>query len=159
MSATTAEASPHLAIAIPSRLYFHPPTPARPLEGLRVGVKDNIDIPGVKTFGSSSAYGQLYDVSAQSAPVVERLVHLGAVIVGKTSMSQFADAEDPPVDFVEFHAPQNPRGDGNRSPGGSSFEAGAAAGAYDWLDFDEEFGVYSHCSCSSFSSSTQNETN
>jgi hypothetical protein len=50
-------------------------------------------------------------------------------------MSQFADAEDPTGDFVDFHAPWNPRGDGLRSPGGSSYGSGAAAGAYDWLDF------------------------
>lgn len=50
-------------------------------------------------------------------------------------MSQFADAEDPTGDFIDFHAPFNPRGDGYRSPGGSSFGAGAAAGAYGWLDF------------------------
>jgi Asp-tRNA(Asn)/Glu-tRNA(Gln) amidotransferase A subunit family amidase len=63
------------------------------------------------------------------------LIDLGAVIVGKTGMSQFADAEDPTGDCVDFHAPWNPRGDGIRSPGGSSFGAGAATGAYDWIDF------------------------
>lgn len=134
MNATTAEASPNLAIAVPSRLYYSS-TSERPLEGLRVAVKDNIDIAGIKTFASSRSYGELYGSSAQSAPVIQQLVQLGAVVVGKTSMSQFADAEDPTGDFVEFHSPQNPRGDGNRNPGGSSFGSGAAAGAYDWIDF------------------------
>jgi Asp-tRNA(Asn)/Glu-tRNA(Gln) amidotransferase A subunit family amidase len=102
---------------------------------LRVAIKDNIDIAGVKTFASSRAYGELYGIASTSARAVQKLLDLGAVIVGKTGMSQFADAEDPTGDFIDFHAPWNSRGDGLRSPGGSSFGAGAATGAYDWLDF------------------------
>ncbi|KAF4446817.1 amidase signature enzyme [Fusarium austroafricanum] len=41
----------------------------------------------------------------------------------------------PTGDFVNFHAPWNPRGDGVRSPGGSRYGSGDAAGAYDWIDF------------------------
>jgi Asp-tRNA(Asn)/Glu-tRNA(Gln) amidotransferase A subunit family amidase len=134
MNASTAEASPNLAVALPSRLYY-PPKSGKPLNGLRVAIKDNIDIAGVKTFASSRAYGELYGIASTSARAVQKLLDLGAVIVGKTGMSQFADAEDPTGDFIDFHAPWNPRGDGLRSPGGSSFGAGAATGAYDWLDF------------------------
>jgi Asp-tRNA(Asn)/Glu-tRNA(Gln) amidotransferase A subunit family amidase len=134
LNASTAEASPNLAVAVPSRLYY-PPKPDKPLNGLRVAIKDNIDIAGVKTFASSRAYGELYGIASTSAPAIQKLIDLGAVIVGKTGMSQFADAEDPTGDLIDFHAPWNPRGDGLRSPGGSSFGAGAATGAYDWLDF------------------------
>ncbi|KAJ3496711.1 hypothetical protein NLG97_g2457 [Lecanicillium saksenae] len=132
--ATTIDGSPNRAVAVPSRLYYTP-TPEKPLNGLRVAIKDNIDVAGVKTFASCLSYGDFYGSKAKSAPAVQKLLDLGAIIVGKTGMSQFADAEDPTGDFVDFHAPRNPRGDGNRSPGGSSFGAGAAAGAYDWIDF------------------------
>ncbi|KAF4957903.1 hypothetical protein FGADI_2732 [Fusarium gaditjirri] len=134
LNATTADAYPNQAIAVPSRLYF-PPNPDKPLNGLRVGIKDNIDIAGAKTFASSLAYGEFHGIKSQNAPAIQRLLDLGAVIVSKTGMSQFADAEDPTRDFVDFHAPWNPRGDAIRSPGGSSYGSGAAAGAYDWIDF------------------------
>ncbi|KAK0738669.1 amidase signature domain-containing protein [Schizothecium vesticola] len=134
LNASTAEASPNMAIAVPSRLYYTV-TPEKPLSGLRVAIKDNIDIAGVKTFASSRSYGELYGTAGETAPAIQMLQDLGAIVVGKTGMSQFADAEDPTGDFVDFHSPRNPRGDGLRSPGGSSFGAGAASGAYDWLDF------------------------
>ncbi|KAJ4017872.1 hypothetical protein NW766_003943 [Fusarium irregulare] len=134
LNATSADAYPNHAIAVPSRLYFSR-TPEKPLNGLRVAIKDNIDVAGAKTFASSLAYGTFYGIKPESAPAIQKLIHLGAIIVGKTGMSQFADAEDPTGDFVDFHAPWNPRGDGLRSPGGSSYGSGAAAGAYDWIDF------------------------
>ncbi|KAK3366655.1 amidase signature domain-containing protein [Lasiosphaeria ovina] len=144
LNASTSEASPNLAIAVPSRLYY-PPRLDKPLHGLRVAITDNIDIAGVRTYASSWAYGELYGPAPASAPSVQKLFELGAVIVGTTGMSQFAGAEDPTGDFVEFHTPWNPRGDGIRSSGGSSYGSGAATGAYDWLDFaigtDSMFGL------------------
>uniref|UniRef100_A0A8H7TPR6 Amidase domain-containing protein n=1 Tax=Bionectria ochroleuca TaxID=29856 RepID=A0A8H7TPR6_BIOOC len=134
LNVSTTEAAPNLAIGIPSRLYF-PYTPDKPLNGLRVAIKDNINIEGSKTFGSCRAYGELYGICSETAPAIQKLIDLGAIVVGKTGLSQFADAEDATGDFVDFHAPWNPRGDGNRSPGGSSFGSGVAAGAYDWIDF------------------------
>lgn len=134
MNSSIPDASPNLAIAVPSRLYF-PPSAGKPLNGLRVAIKDNIDIAGVRTTGASMSYGELYGNALKSASAIQKLIDLGAVIVGKTGLSQFADAEDPTGDCVDFHAPWNPRGDGVRSTGGSSFGAGAAAGAYDWIDF------------------------
>lgn len=94
---------------MPSRLYY-PPKPDKPLNGLRVAIQDNIDIAVVKTCASSRAYGELYGMASTSAPAIQELLGLGTVIVGKTGMSQFADAEDPTGDFVDFHAPWNPRG-------------------------------------------------
>ncbi|KAH6973823.1 amidase signature domain-containing protein [Ilyonectria sp. MPI-CAGE-AT-0026] len=134
LNAATAEAAPNLTIAVPSRLYY-PSTPELPLNGLRVALKDNIDVAGAKTFASSKSYGQFYGIVHTSAPAAQRLLDLGAVIIGKTGMSQFADAEAPTGDFVDFHAPSNPRGDGNRTAGGSSYGSGAATAAYGWLDF------------------------
>lgn len=134
LNVSTTEAAPNLAIGIPSRLYF-PYTPDKPLNGLRVAIKDNINIEGSKTFGSCRAYGELYGICSETAPDIQKLIDLGAIVVGKTGLSLFADAEDTTGDFVDFHAPWNPRGDGNRSPGGSSSGSGVAAGAYDWIDF------------------------
>ncbi|KAK1828820.1 amidase signature enzyme [Podospora conica] len=134
LNVSTGEAYPNMAIAVPSRLYYTP-TQDKPLNGLRVAIKDNIDIARIKTYASSMDFGELFGKASKSAPVVQKLQELGAIVVGKTGMSQFADAEDPTGDFVDFHSPRNPRGDGLRSPGGSSFGAGASSGAYDWLDF------------------------
>ena len=119
---------------MPSRLYY-PPRADKPLNGLRVAVKDNIDVAGSRTYASCRAFGEFHGVRSRSSPVVQRLIDLGAVVVAKTIMSQFADAEAPTGDFVDFHSPINPRGDGNRVAGGSSYGAGASTGAYDWLDF------------------------
>lgn len=118
---------------MPSRLYFQP-REDKPLNGLRVAIKDNIDVHGVKTSGMSRSYFRLYPPASKSAHAVQHLVDLGAIIVGKTGLSQFADAEDPTGDYVDYHCPFNPRGDGYRSPGGSSSGAGAAAAGYGWLD-------------------------
>ena len=87
------------------------------------------------TMASCQAYGEFYGVKSRTAPAIQLLLDLGVVVVGKTIMSQFADAEAPTGDFVDFHAPINPRGDGNRMAGGSSFGSGAAVGGYNWLDF------------------------
>lgn len=133
LNVTCAAAGSNLAIAVPSRLYFKV-TKEKPLNGLRVSIKDNIDVQGVKTSGMCRSYFHLYPPAAKSAYAVQQLVDLGAVIVGKTGLNQFADAEDPTGDYVDYHCPFNPRGDGYRSPGGSSSGAGAATAAYDWLD-------------------------
>ena len=58
-----------------------------PLAGLRLGVKDNIDVAGLPTTAGCPAYA--YDPDT-SAPVVTRLVEQGAVVVGKTALDQFA---------------------------------------------------------------------
>lgn len=128
----------HLAVAVPSRLYYPPPPPnsvETPLNGLRVVVKDNIDLRGVGTSGSSRSYFNTYHATETSAPAIQKLIDLGAIVVGKTGLSQFADAEDPTGDYIDYHCAFNPRGDGYRSPGGSSSGSGAAVAAYEWLDF------------------------
>lgn len=134
LDAASPAAGSALSIAIPSRLHFVT-SAEKPLNGFRVALKDNIDLKGVKTSGASRSYYELYSPAKKSAPFVQKLIDLGAIIVGKTAMSQFADAEDPTGDYVDYHCPFNARGDGYRSPGGSSSGSGAAAGAYNWLDF------------------------
>lgn len=133
LPAATPEAEGALTIAIPSRLHF-PPTTERPFNGLRICLKDNINLKGVKTTGASRSFGQAYPPVEASAPVVQWLIELGAVIVGKTVLSQFASTGAPTGDYPEFLCGFNARGDRYRTPGGSSSGSGAAIGSYPWLD-------------------------
>ncbi|KAK4671659.1 hypothetical protein QC764_0097500 [Podospora pseudoanserina] len=123
-----------LTIAVPSRLYFKR-TKEKPYAGLRLAIKDNIDLKGLKTGASSRAYTSLYPPRKHSAEIVQRLLELGFVIVGKAKTTQFADSEWPTSDWVDYHAPFNPRGDGYLTTSGSSAGSAAAVASYPWLDF------------------------
>lgn len=61
------------------------PLPA--LFGLPFGVKDNIDVAGLPTTAGCPEFA--YPAVA-SAPLVERLLAAGAVLIGKTNLDQFA---------------------------------------------------------------------
>ncbi|KAL1582067.1 hypothetical protein WHR41_09133 [Cladosporium halotolerans] len=121
------------SIAVPSRLYSSV-TAEKPLAGLRFGVKDIFHVKGVATSGGNRAY--FYHSGAQNAtgPAVQRLIDLGAVLVGKMGTVQFANGDRPTADWVDLHAPFNPRGDGYQNPSGSSTGPGVGIGAYEWLD-------------------------
>src|SRR5215475_6235332 len=58
-----------------------------PLYGLPFAVKDNVDVAGMPT--TAACPGASYE-PARSASVVERLLHAGALLVGKTNLDQFA---------------------------------------------------------------------
>jgi len=122
-----------LSIGVPSRLYFTKTT-AKPLAGVRLGVKDIYDVKGVKTGNGNRAYYDLYAEKTATAPAVQRLIDAGAVIVGKMKTSQFANGESPTSDWVDYHCPFNARGDGYQDPSSSSSGAGAAVGSYEWFD-------------------------
>ena len=123
-----------LSIAVPSRLYYPPPTEDMPLSGKRFGVKDLYDLKGVRTSGGSRAYRDLVDPASDSAPALQKLIDMGAVVIGKTKTTQFALGERPTADYVDQLAPFNPRGDGYQHPQGSSAGTGAGLASYDWLD-------------------------
>lgn len=123
-----------LTVAVPSRLYFQP-TDAKPYAGLRLAVKDIMDLKGLKTGASSRAYTSLYPPKSANSETIQRMVDLGFVIVGKLKTSQFADSEWPTCDWVDYHAPFNPRGDGYLTTSGSSAGSAAAIASYDWLDY------------------------
>ncbi|KAF1810167.1 amidase signature enzyme [Eremomyces bilateralis CBS 781.70] len=124
-----------VGIPVPSRLYTkNQQSKDQPLKGLRVTVKDIIDIKGVKTSQGNRAWFKLYDAKDASAPGLQKLIDLGADIIGKTKTAQFANSDRPTADWVDYHDAFNPRGDGYQDPGVSSAGAGASTGAYDWVD-------------------------
>ncbi|KAI2622389.1 amidase signature enzyme [Hypoxylon sp. NC1633] len=121
------------SIAVPSRLYYTA-SDDQPLAGLRFGVKDIYHVKGVGTSGGNRAYYYLYGARNNTCPSIQRLIDLGAVLVGKMGTVQFANGDKPTADWVDFHAPFNPRGDGYQLPSGSSTGSGAGIASYDWLD-------------------------
>ena len=63
-------------------------TPAElPLYGIPFAIKDNIDLAGVPTTAACPAFAYIPETSAT---VVEQLIALGAVPLGKTNLDQFA---------------------------------------------------------------------
>jgi aspartyl-tRNA(Asn)/glutamyl-tRNA(Gln) amidotransferase subunit A len=101
--------------------------PARALEGLPISVKDLFDIAGSVTRAASLA---LPDASpaAADAPAIARLRAAGAIIVGKTNMTEFAYSG---LGLnLHFGTPLNPFDRrAQRIPGGSS--SGAAVSVSD----------------------------
>ncbi|KAI0359644.1 amidase signature enzyme, partial [Trametes cingulata] len=121
-------------IGVPSRLYFTP-TPQKPFAGFRLAVKDIYDVKGLRTGCGNRAFWQLYPPKERTAPAIQRLLDGGMVLVGKAKTSQFANGETATDDWVDLHAPYNPRGDGYQDGSSSSTGPGTAEAAYPWLDF------------------------
>ncbi|KAJ3549144.1 hypothetical protein NM208_g656 [Fusarium decemcellulare] len=133
--ATAAESvNAAISIPVPSRHYYPKPSPERPLSGVRLAVKDIYHLKGIKTSAGSRAYFDLYPPATETAASLQRLIDLGAVVVGKVKTTQFANGEAPTAGFVDQLAPWNPRGDGYQAPGASSCGTGSALATYDWLD-------------------------
>jgi Asp-tRNA(Asn)/Glu-tRNA(Gln) amidotransferase A subunit family amidase len=123
-------------IAVPSRLYYPPPSESTPLSGVRVGVKDLYDLRGLKTSMGNRAWFRFYPPANETATCIQYLIDLGAVVIGKTRTSQFANGEAPTADWVDNHDPFNARGDGYQDPSSSSAGAGSAESNYDWVDMN-----------------------
>jgi allophanate hydrolase len=60
---------------------------ALPLGGIPFAVKDNFDVAGMRTTAGCPSYA--YEPE-HTAPVVQRLIDAGAILIGKTNMDQFA---------------------------------------------------------------------
>jgi Asp-tRNA(Asn)/Glu-tRNA(Gln) amidotransferase A subunit family amidase len=123
----------YLGIPVPSRLYF-PPSQQKPLNGLRISVKDNFHIDGIVSSLGSRSYEKLYGPQSLTSLCVQNLVEHGAVVVGKTAMATFAGSEVPPWNCIDYPTPWNPRGDKYQGPSGSSSGAASSVANYDWLD-------------------------
>ena len=63
------------------------PASELPLYGIPFAIKDNIDLQGIPTTAACPAFAY---TPSRSATVVERLITLGAIPVGKTNLDQFA---------------------------------------------------------------------
>ncbi|KAK9475713.1 amidase signature enzyme [Lipomyces japonicus] len=122
-----------LSVAVPSRL-FYTPTPEQPLAGRRIGVKDEYDLKGTITTMGSRARAITYPPVNVSSGVLQNLLDQGAIIVGKTKLSMFADAYFTSAQWVDYSLPVNVRGDTYQIPGASSAGSGSSIIAYDWLD-------------------------
>ncbi|KAM0259427.1 hypothetical protein ACHAQJ_003321 [Trichoderma viride] len=120
-----------LSFAIPSRIKSR--THSSSLAGLRILIKDNIDLKGIKTSVGNRAFYNTFPAKAKSAHCVQKLVDKGVVIVGKTKLNSFGNWEEP-MEYTDYQAPWNPRADGYQSPGGSSSGSASAIAAYDFLD-------------------------
>lgn len=109
---------------------------------MRVAVKDLIDVQGLPTTAGSRAYASLRDTASKSAVAIEKLMSLGAIVVGKTRTSQFAAGAEANY-WVDFQCSFNPRGDTYQSTSGSTVGSAVAVAAYDWVDVgvgtDSEF--------------------
>jgi amidase len=95
----------------------------RPLLGVPVAIKDDVDVAGEVT-----AFGSLAEdrPAAADAEVVRRLRAAGAIVIGKTHLPELAHL--PSTDGAAFGVTRNPW-DLSRTPGGSSGGSAAAAAA------------------------------
>ena len=55
---------------------------------------------GLETGCGSRAFREFYPKKPESAPLIDELIDAGAVLVGKTKTSQFADGQDPSEWYV-----------------------------------------------------------
>jgi Asp-tRNA(Asn)/Glu-tRNA(Gln) amidotransferase A subunit family amidase len=125
--------SPQQLIPVPSRLRMIS-IPNLPLSGTRFGLKDIYDAEGLPTAAGSLAYLQTHEIPTETAPSIEKLLQLGAVMVGKTRTSQFAHGAHP-WEFRDVSYSWNPRGDGHLTASASSSGSACAIAAYEWLEF------------------------
>lgn len=120
-------------VPVPSRLYFPEPSPALPLSGMRIVVKDNIDLKGVRTSAGNKAFRELYGPRTANAPCIQLLLKAGAVVVGKAKTVPFASGANA-RDWIDYQPSFNIRADGYQDPGCSSAGSASAIAAYEWLD-------------------------
>jgi hypothetical protein len=118
-------------IPVPSRIYSW--SDERPFAGFRISIKDLYDMKGLQTAGGSRAWAEITPTANDTAPAIQRLVDLGAHLVGKQKTAQFASGANP-WDWYDVQYPFNPRGDEWLTCSASSSGPGCSMAAYDWLD-------------------------
>jgi amidase len=97
-----------------------------PLAGLRLVVKDVIDVAGAVTGGGNPDWAAAHEPAGEDAPAVTALVQAGATLMAKGQCAELAFSLS--GDNVHFGMPRNPAAP-DRDPGGStSGPASAVAG-------------------------------
>ena len=91
-----------------------------PLFGLPILIKDNIDVAGLPTTAGSCMLTD--NIAVKDAPIVANLRKNGAVILGKTNMTEFAHytSDDMPNGFSSRGGQVHCAYDANHDPSGSS---------------------------------------
>ena len=92
-----------------------------PLHGIPIGVKDNIDMAGVRTTAASAVFEDR--VPVEDSEVVRRLKAAGAILIGKCNLHEFAQGGTSAISF--FGPVRNPW-KLERNAGGSSGGSAAA---------------------------------
>ena len=69
---------------------------------LRFAVKDIIDVAGLETGLGNRCYRELYSSRPSSARCIDRLLDAGAILVGKTKTTQFAEGKYPYNGGISF---------------------------------------------------------
>lgn len=105
------------------------------LNGVRLGVKDLIDIAGAVTGGGNPDWAAGHAPAVHDAPCVAALRGAGARVVGKTISDELAFSLE--GENAHYGTPRHPR-DPDRLPGGSS--SGSAA-AVAWAEVDLALGT------------------
>jgi amidase len=95
----------------------------RPLLGVPIAIKDDVDVAGETTAWGTSAHGS---AKTRDAEVVTRLRDAGAIVLGKTNVPEMTIW--PFTESATFGATRNPW-NRERSPGGSSGGTAAAVAA------------------------------
>ena len=99
-----------------------------PLYGIPFVVKDNIDVHGLPTSGGSMVLSHAYP--AASAHVVQRLERAGAILLGKTNMTEFAASYGEPGYSSRGGITRNPWRLDRSVLGSSSGSAAAVAAGF-----------------------------
>ncbi|MBE7942038.1 MULTISPECIES: amidase [Ramlibacter] len=111
---------------VPGERALRAATGEGPLTGLRLAVKDLIDLAGVPTGGGNPDWAATQGPAAADAPAVARLRAAGARVVGKTVTDELAFSLE--GENAHHGTPVNPRAPG-RLPGGSSSGSAVAVAA------------------------------